>query len=627
MPHRAGPCLWPLALLLAGCGRAPEPTPPPVPTTTDELRQALETIRDETKTPGLGVVLVAKDDFPWSAYLGLADRAADRPVTPQTLFRAGSISKTVTSLALLQLVEAGKVRLDDRLADLLPDVAFANRWEETDPVRLVHLLEHTAGWDDISLREFAASVPGADLRESAAFDPSPRTSRWRPGRFFSYSNADYTVAGCAVEKASGKTFDAYVAEAVLGPLEMASATFLLTDAAKANLAQGYDADGVTAVAYEHILGRSSGALNVTPAELAHVVQMFLNRGTFRGKRVVSAASLDRMETPSTSLAARRGVRHGYGLANDTTSQKGFHFHGHGGAMQGFLAMIGYEPTHGVGYVVMVNGDGRDVMDRCDKLLRDYLSRDWAAPDRPTATVPADRLAAHAGYYQPYTPRFEAGRFLERLLGVRHVAVADGSLQIARATGKPTTLLPVDDAGAFRTEDDPDASVVFVEDEGETFLVGMRGSHGLRRVPAWQILGERTVAIVCLALMASAVLFALFWVPAKLFGYLRGVPHLSVRVLPLAAVLSVLAAFALFFGGVATRPIERFGNPTVWSVGFCVLTAAFAVLTVAGLVQAVRARGWEMSRWVSGHALLVSVANVVVLGYLAYWGLIGLRTWA
>ena len=103
--------------------------------------------------------------------------------------------------------------------------------------------------------------------------------------------------------------------------------------------------------------------------------------------------------------------------------------------------------------------------------------------------------------------------------------------------------------------------------------------------------------------------------------------MNVRLLPLAAVLCLVAAFGLFLASMASDPIERLVNRTVWSFGFCALSWIFAMTSTAGFVQAIRARRWEVRPGVRRHALLVSSANLIVLAYLAYWGIIGLRTWA
>jgi CubicO group peptidase (beta-lactamase class C family) len=621
-------CLTVLPLFSLSCAGKPQESEPPVPQTTEELQQAIADVLKETKTPGAGVVLVSKDEVLWTAGIGLADRATGRQVTPETMFRAGSISKSFVALALLKLQEEGKLQLDDRIHDLVGDIEFTNPWEETDPLRLVHLLEHTSGFNEISIREFAANVPAISHLDALAFDASVRTSRWRPGRFFSYSNANYALAGHVIERVSGRTFDPYLDEEILTPLQMKSASFLLTNTVRQNLATGYAEDGTTALPYEHILGRASGALNTTPGELAQLVQMLLNRGEYRGVRLLKPESIDRMETPTTAVTAQHGMRAGYGLGNYTMSYKGFRFHGHAGGMQNYLALYGYAPDHGVGYVFMINAANGQAMERIEKLILAYLTRDQSRPTPPSAELPDERLQAFTGYYEPHTPRIELIRFLDRLLGIRHVTRDNGTLQVRGLTSKPLTLVPAEGTALFGDEDDPAASIAFVEDEGEFFLLsGALRVGNYRRVPGWWVWGQAAVVGFCVAMMVSAVLFPLVWLPRKLLGRMKGVRHWSVRLLPLLAVLCLGAAFVLFFGAAASKPIDRLGHPTAWSVGFCVLTWLFAVMAVAGLVQAIRASRWEVNRWMWTHALLVSAANVVVLCYLAYWGVIGLRTWA
>ena len=148
----------------------------------DELRQLLEKVLAETHTPGVSVAIVHRDGPEWVAGLGKADVASGRATTAETLFRIGSTSKGFASLSILMLADQGKLSLDDPVHKLAPEVWFENRWEASDPVRVVHLLEHTTGWDDIHLREFAKDAPGMGLREALNYDHHSRTSRWRPAR-------------------------------------------------------------------------------------------------------------------------------------------------------------------------------------------------------------------------------------------------------------------------------------------------------------------------------------------------------------------------------------------------------------------------------------------------------------
>ena len=95
----------------------------------------------------------------WIAGLGLSDVASNRATTADTLFRIGSTSKAFASLSLLLLADQGKLSLEDPVHKLAPDVWYQNRWEATDPIRVVNLVEHTTGWDDMHLREYAKQAP------------------------------------------------------------------------------------------------------------------------------------------------------------------------------------------------------------------------------------------------------------------------------------------------------------------------------------------------------------------------------------------------------------------------------------------------------------------------------------
>lgn len=607
--------------------RVADAAEPTAPRTTGELRKRIAEAIDGSDVTGLGVVLVSTDDILWSAEFGTADRAAQRPVASDTLFRAGSISKSFVALAALKLQEEGKLRLSDPVRELVGDAEFANPWEATDPVRLEHLLEHTAGFDDISLREFGANVPGISLRDGLAFHPASRTSRWPPGRFFSYSNAGPPLAAFAVELASGQMFEDFVREKFFEPLDMPTASFVLTDVVEERLAKCYEDDGVTEIPYHHIMGRPSGSLNVTPRELAHLVQMLLNRGAYGGVQLLAANSIDRMETAATNIAAASGLKVGYGLANFVKIYEGFPIHGHEGAITRYLAAYGYSPDLGVGYVCMMTSNEFESLVRVEKLIWSYLTRNEVKLASPPAALTKAGLQEFAGYYEPYTPRFEFSRFMLRLMGLRRFAVEGDHLRPAGPGSARQALFPTDEPGLFRYETDPAPTLAFVNRDGEQFLVsGDLSSVNFRRVPAWWAWGQGAVVGVCAALMLSAVLFAMWWAPQGLLGWRPISGELAVRVPPLVASVSGPAIFVVFWSALR-HPVDRLSQPTPWSVGIWLLSWVFLVATVVGLVQSLRA-GWSGVRLaVRRHALLVSLANGIVLSYLAYWGVIGWRSWS
>ncbi|MGD2216756.1 MAG: serine hydrolase domain-containing protein, partial [Gemmatimonadales bacterium] len=198
-------------LACSGEGQVEEEQPEEsVPASIEELQQAIRRVLEQTNTPGAGVALVTRDSIVWVGGVGLADVEAERPVTGETVFRQGSISKSFVSLSVLLLQERGRLSLNGRVSELAPEIEFENRWEETAQVRLVHLLEHTSGFDDIHLTEYVSGKSSTTLREALDYHPDSRTSRWEPGTHMSYCNSGPALAAYIVEKISGQPFEDFV---------------------------------------------------------------------------------------------------------------------------------------------------------------------------------------------------------------------------------------------------------------------------------------------------------------------------------------------------------------------------------------------------------------------------------
>lgn len=606
---------------------APAPAQDTASRSHDALRDSIEAVLDRTGAPGAGVVLFAADSIRWEGYVGLADRAADRPVTAETVFRAGSISKSLVATAVLMLVEAGRLDLDTPVRDLAPEIEMQNPWAETHPVRVAHLLEHTAGFDDLHLHEYTARAPDLPLREGLAVNPATRHVRWRPGLYYSYSNAGPPVAAYLVEHITGQPFEAFVVDRIFEPLGMTASSFFRDERVETHLATGYASDGETVRPYAHIGVRPSGALNARPTDLARFGQMLLGRGARGAASILDSASVERMETPTTSLAARHGMATGYGLGNATSSQSGFLIHGHSGGIDGFVARYGYLPGYDRGFVVMSNSENGAAHDRIEALVRGFLTRPLTPPEPPAvADLPTDSLTPHTGYYVSITPRQEITRFIERLLGIVRIDTTARGLTVSPALGTADSLLPVD-AQRFRGTTDPAATAVFAQNPaGARVLVGsgsaVRGTFAsISGVSAW---GRWITAGLSLLLLTSTALFALYWVPAKALGRLGARESIHLRLWPLVATGALGGAFALLVLALQD-PIPRLGHPTVYSVGFTALTLLFGGAMLASLVALVRSRKQAFWGTWAYHGLVVA-AGLVVLIYLAAHGLIGHRFW-
>ena len=593
-----------------------------------ELRQQIEQILKDTHTPGVALAIVHRDGPEWIAGLGLSDVASNRAATADTLFRIGSTSKAFTSLSILLLAGQGKLTLEDPVHKLVPDVWFQNRWEATDPIRVVNVLEHTTGWDDLHLREYAKQAPDSmSVREGLDYDHSSRISRWRPGTRMSYCNSGPAVAAAIVEKISGQRFEDFVQQNLFGPIGMKTATYF--EPAPGMSTTLYHDDGKTPYSYWHILLRPAGSINASANDMAAYVQFYLNRGAASGKQIVPASDIDRMESPTSTWGAKEGKKAGYGLSNYWSVQDGFVYHGHNGGVEGGLTDMSYMADYGVGYFFSINSGNGDAFEKIGKAIRAYITHKLEKPALPAvASLPANS-ADYAGWYEPDSPRVEMAHFLERLAGLSLVRFRDGKLIVSNLGEQRDEYVPV--AGMqFRhiSKKDPPAPVATLElltpNEEGRFLE--MNTAVMKRIPAGVAIGEILLTVFVFLSMIAIVIYAPFWMLGGLSRRRRRPAERAMRIWPVIAVLS-LVSFVVIFSLSSGDLIGRMGNLTVWSFGLFLTTLMFGLSALACAIAVRRAPEEGVRRGVRRFSLIVATALMIAALYLAYWGIIGLRTWA
>src|SRR6266699_1656214 len=522
----------------------------PHPKSVEELKKTMKDVLDKEHVPGAGIALIANGQVLWCGGIGQADIAANRAVSCDTEFRVGSISKTFVALALLKLQEDGKINLYARLQDVAPEVPVKNKWEATHPVRIVNLLEHTAGFDDMEFSEVYNLRDRYDFPLLEVFKRfrKPQAARWPPGTRMSYSNPGNAIAGYLIERVTGNPFDQYIRDNFLRPLGMERADYPFTDANKPLLAAAYNGNPPKAVGYPSIYLRPAVDLKASPGELAKLVQFLLRRGKTEEGQLVKPESILRMETPETTLAAKNGLRLGYGLGNDSSVEGGVVTHGHDGTIDGFLSSYRYMPEQNWGFVVLLNStnSGRALHD-LNLLAIDFLSRDFPKPQQPKINMSASELRMFLGYYAPRASRNQLFAFPDDLAGGTRIRVINGKLKRSRIFGNSEPLLCVG-KNLFRSEKEPEGTTFFFTNEsGKMALVG----YGLEGIPY----SERSflaipflrifVLAICLFLMLTSVPFAIVWLFLKFVGIMKDVRHLSVRVAPLLATLALLIVAVCF----------------------------------------------------------------------------------
>jgi len=594
-----------------------------------ELQQQLEKILKDAHTPGMAVAIVHRDGPEWVAGLGKSDVATDRAATADTLFRIGSTSKAFASLSILLLADQGKLSLEDPIHKLAPEVWFENRWEASDPVRVVNLLEHTTGWDDMHLREYAKGTPpSVGLREALDYDHHSRISRWRPGTRMAYCNSGPAVAAYIVEKLTGERFEDFVQQNLFGPIGMSTATYFPPAAGTATTL--YHEDGKTPYRYWNILYRPAGAINASAKDMGAYVQFYLDRGAVGGKQVVPSKDIDRMEIPTSTWAARGGMKTGYGLSNYWSIEDGFVYHGHNGGVDGGLTQMAYMPDYGVGYFYSINSGNGDAFQKIGKAIRAYLKNKLEKPAVPAEASLPPNAAQYSGWYEPDSPRVEMLYFLERLLGISRVRFEDNKLIASNLDGLHQVYLPVT-GGQFRSvpKKDPPEPVPTLElltPNEEGLFIQADTQTTIKHIPVWLAMGEIAATVFFVISILAIVIYAPFWILGGLSKKRRRPAERGLRLWPLLAVLSLIIFVSLFILSSGDL-IERLGNLTVWSAGIFLSSLAFAFATIACAIVVWRTPADTVRTAVRRFSLVVTVGLVIAVLYLAYWGVIGLRMWA
>lgn len=595
----------------------------------DELRQQIEKILKDGHTNGVAIAIVYKDGPEWVTGLGIADVKSNRPATADTLFRIGSTSKAFASLSILLLQDQGKLSLEDPVHKLAPDVWFENKWESTDPVRVVNVLEHTTGWDDLHFREYAKQAPDSmTVGQGLEYDHHSRISRWRPGTRMAYCNAGPPVAAYIVEKLTGQRFEDFVQQNLFNPIGMKTATYFEPAAGTATTL--YHPDGKTPYEYWHIIMRPAGAINASANDMAAYLQFYLNRGTVKGKQILSAADIDRMESPTSTWAAKDGMKAGYGLNNYWSVQEGYVYHGHDGGVEGGLTDMSYMPDYGVGYFFSINSGNGDAFEKVGKAIRAYVTRNLQKPVVPPAAPLPANAADYAGWYEPDSPRVELTHFLERLVGLSLVRFQDGKM-ISSALGQWHVVhVPVtgEQFRAEHKEDPPDPvatlDLITPNAEGRFFQAGIQTT--MKKIPGWFAIGEILCVFFVILSIVAILIYAPFWILGGLIRRRRRPAERAMRWWPLISVLS-LFAFVVIFILCSNDLIERLGNFTMWSAGLWVFSFLFAVASLVSFLVAIWGSREGVRPGVRRFSRIVSTALLIAAIYLAYWGIIGMRSWA
>jgi len=592
------------------------------------LEDSLLKIMESNHIPGAQFCITDPDTTLWIGNLGLADVNRNIPVDSATMFRIGSISKSFVAVSVIMLAERGLIDLNDKVRDLVPEVVFYNSWEDTDPVRIVNLLEHTAGWDDIHISEYVIDAKGWTLAEGLQYHPQSRTSRWKPGTHMSYCNSGPAVAAYAVERITGTMFEEFVDENIFSPLGMVNSSYFNDPYVQDHLSKGYVGESLNEAPYWNIIMRPSGAVNSNASEMAAYIRLFLKRGMANTIKLLDTTSVSRIEHPESTLAARFGIPVGYGLNISGKIFKGVKVYSHGGGLDGFHAMMGYIPALRTGYAVFVNQSGTGGFSAINRMILNFLIPDSLMKTAEDFTMQDVTINPDIfGYYRSATSRSQIGRFAQRIFDIARVYEKDGSVFYQPLFESEELIYPFSDNAFLNEKSNGDFSpFVFVPDgNGNLFLQQTSFSANYVKTTGFCAWLEIIVSGLSILLMLSCVVAALIWIPVALIRK-RKPRFLAARVMPLLTVLFFCMLFLTFSLGSMDNMLEKLNGLTIYTFGIFLFSLLFGLFTFVSLYIGILSFRKQMNRHARVYNLLVSVACVTVATYLWYWGWIGIRLW-
>lgn len=366
------------------------------------LSEYLQLWRERSPAAGLALAVTDRRRTLYTARLGNANREAGQPVRADTTFQIGSIGKSMTALALMQLVESGRLDLDAPVSTHLPWFAMPSRYG---PIALRHLLSHTAGLPAGTDFTPAARYEGYALRDAEA--------AWEPGTRFHYSNTGYKLLGWLLAETAGQGYGAALRQRVLEPLGMTATDAVITHCSRRRMATGYTPlhddrpyrQGDTPVPATWMeYGGGDGSPAATAGDLARYARLWLNGGRSGVRAIVSPGSYARMTTPAITMDRGDDYEHnyGYGFGIIAHAADGHRFLGHGGSTVGFRAIMLTDQTDGLGVALLCNGAGVDTYGparyalQVAAAIRDGL-RMPEPPPLPDATR-IDNASRYAGDY-------------------------------------------------------------------------------------------------------------------------------------------------------------------------------------------------------------------------------------
>ena len=327
----------------------------------------LEDFAQQIPAPGFSVAIANSEEVIYSRGFGIEDVETERKMTDDTVVAIGSLTKSFTALAMLQLVEAGQVSLADPVVNYLPEFTTLDE-EQSQKITIRMLLSNTSGLPPVDHRLYINET-GDEAMGKVVNRLAAKSLLFEPGRHFSYSNEGFVLAGLIIEEATGQSYAEYIEENILQPLEMNSSTTDVTKINDLEAIAGHNAGVNQALPAEPYINTATlpagSEFRSTACDLSNYLQFLLNEGLYEDRQILTKTNVEQLFDPQIDFPAEdEGLKTddgtaGYGLGWVTGRVAGEKLVMHAGrvATQSSLALL--NPKQDIGVAISLNVDNLD----------------------------------------------------------------------------------------------------------------------------------------------------------------------------------------------------------------------------------------------------------------------------
>ena len=329
----------------------------------ENVDSAIQQIFKEEKVVGLSIAVVKNNKIIYTNSFGKSNLESGAPLSNKNIFRIASISKSFSATAIMQLIEAGKLDLDEDVSNLVGFPIRHPKYPET-VITLRLLMSHMSSIND---SEGYFSLDNINPAKNPNWQKC--YNDYEPGKGYQYCNLNFNMIGTIIERTSGERFDQYVKHHILDPLKLYGG-YCVDSLDKTRFANIYDYNTDSAkfiispnayaprseeisnytMGYTTPIFSPTGGMKISATDLVKYMSMHMNYGVYKNGRIITRKSAKQMQMPYSNVE-----NYGFALENTTTMIDGVQLIGHTGSAYGLFSAMFFDPKKKFGIVVISNG--------------------------------------------------------------------------------------------------------------------------------------------------------------------------------------------------------------------------------------------------------------------------------